>query len=213
MSTLGDMKARIADEMARDDLGSQIADAIGDAIKFYNNDRFEFNESRDLTFDTVASQEFYGAAANANIPLLRSIDYLLLYVGTSTVLLRQIKRRQPLDLELLNTSGNFYGQPYNFAFYNKTIRLSPIPDSVMRVRIAGRVSFAAPASDTEADNPWMNELEALIRKRAKYELALNVTKDVEEAKRLAPQITELYDNLTGAAARITGTGVVDSMQF
>lgn len=213
MSTLLDMVNRITDELARDDLNSQIRNAINDAIKFYNNDRFEFNETRDLTFNTVASQEFYGAAANAAIPTLRAFDYLILYVGTSNVVLREIRRRQPLSLELLNASGNFYGQPHQYAFYNKQIRLSPIPDSVMRVRIAGRISYAAPASDSEADNPWMNELEALIRKRAKYELALNVTKDVEEAKRLAPQIRELYDNLTGAAARISGTGIVDPMQF
>lgn len=208
---LAAMKARIADELARDDLVAQIALAISDAINFYKNERFEFNESRDLTFATVAQQEAYGAAANAAIATLRSFDYLLLYVGG--ILQGEIRRRQSLEIELANNSGNFYGQPRNFAFYNRQIRLSPIPDAVYTVRIAGRITYAAPASDDEAGNPWMIEAEALIRKRAKYDLALNVTKDIEEAQRLAPQITETLETLTGAANRLTGTGMVTPTQF
>ena len=52
---LAAMKARIADEFARDDLTEQIALAIVDAIKFYKDQRFEFNESRDITFATAPS--------------------------------------------------------------------------------------------------------------------------------------------------------------
>lgn len=208
---LATMKARIADELGRDDLTSQIASAISDAIKFYQNERFEFNETRDLTFPTVANQEAYGAAALAAIATLRTFDYLLLYVGG--ILQREIKREQPKYVELANRSGNFYGQPLRFAFINREIRLTPIPDAVYTVRIAGQVRYAAPATDDEAGNPWMIDAEALIRKRAKYELALNVTKDVEEAQRLAPQITEILDSLTGAANRLTGTGIIESTQF
>jgi hypothetical protein len=208
---LAAMKARIADELARDDLSTQIALAITDAIKFYQHERFEFNESRDLTFGTVAQQEAYGTAANASIPTLRSFDYLLLYVGG--ILQGEIRRRQPVEIELANNSGNFYGQPRSFAFYNRQIRLSPVPDAVYTVRIAGRITYAAPATDAETGNPWMVEAETLIRKRAKYELALNVTKDVEEAQRLAPQITEALEALTGATNRLTGTGTITPTQF
>lgn len=208
---LAAMKARIADEISRADIDQYIATAISDAIKFYKNDRLEFNETRDLTFATIAQQEGYGAAANASIPLIRSFDYLLLYVGG--ILQGEITRRQPLEIETANNSGNFFGQPRHFAFYNRTIRLSPVPDAVYSVRIAGRIAFAAPASDGEAGNPWMIEAEALIRKRAKYELALNVTHDVAEAQRLAPQITEVLETLTGATNRLTGTGIITPMSF
>lgn len=208
---LAAMKARIADELGRDDVESQIALAIADAIKFYKDERFEFNESRAITFATIAQQEAYGTVANAAIPKLRSFDYLLLYVGG--VLQGEIKRKQPLDIEMANNGGNFYGQPRHFAFYNREIRLSPIPDAVYTVRVAGRITFAAPTSDDEADNPWMIEAEALIRKRAKYDLALNVTKDIEEAQRLAPQITETLGTLVGATNRLTGTGEITPMAF
>ena len=76
---LAQMKARIADELGqRTDLTSQISFAISDAISFYNNERFIFNESRDITFSTVPAQEFYGAADNTAIPNMWSFDYLIL---------------------------------------------------------------------------------------------------------------------------------------
>lgn len=209
---LAAMKARIADELGqRTDLASQIALAINDAIKLYQPKRFLWNETRDITFNTVAGQALYGAADDPFIPKLRSFDYLLLYIGG--VLQGEITREDPKVLELEQSTGTSTGQPTRFAYYDRKIRLGPVPAAVYMVRVAGRIIFDAPQSDDEANNPWMVEAEALIRKRAKYELALNVTKDLEEAQMLAPQITELEDALTGEASRLAGTGTVESMQF
>lgn len=208
---LAQMKARIANELGqRTDLPNEIAFAISDAISFYQNERFIFNESRDITFSTVAGQEFYGAAANAAIPTMWSFDYLILYLGSIPW---PVKRRTPLEVEILNNNGLVAGQPYNFAWYNKQIRLGPVPDAVYSMRVAGRITFAAPASDVEVGNPWMIDAEKLIRSRAKYELALNVTQDTEMAQIMAAQCTEAFDQLKGAANRLTGTGEVSPTQF
>lgn len=207
---LAQMKSRIADELARDDLSSQISLAISDAISFYQNERFIFNESRDITFNTVAAQEFYGAADNAAIPTMWSFDYLILYLGGIPW---EIKRRTPLYVELDNNNGLVTGQPYNFAWYNKQIRLGPVPDAIYPIRVAGRITFAAPAGDSEANNPWMVDAEKLIRSRAKYELALNVIQDVEMAQIMAAQTTEAFDQLKGATNRLTGTGSVNPTSF
>lgn len=208
---LAQMKARIANELGqRTDLPNEIAFAISDAISFYQNERFIFNESRDITFSTVAGQEFYGAAASAAIPTLWSFDYLILYLGSIPW---PVKRRTPLEVEILNNNGLVAGQPYNFAWYNKQIRLGPVPDAVYSMRVAGRINFAAPASDAEANNPWMIDAEKLIRSRAKYELALNVTQDTEMAQIMAAQCTEAFDQLKGAANRLTGTGEISPTQF
>ncbi len=209
---LAAMKARIADELGqRDDIPNQIALAITDAIKLYQPKRFLWNETRDITFNTVADQALYGQADDPHIPMLRSFDYLLLYIGN--VLQGEITREDPKVLELEQSSGTSTGQPTRFAYYDRKIRLGPVPAAVYTVRVAGRIIYAAPAADKEQNNPWMVEAEALIRKRAKYELALNVIDDLELAQRLAPQITELEDALTGEASRLAGTGTVESMQF
>jgi hypothetical protein len=208
---LAQMRTRIVDELGqRSDLVSQINYAITDAISFYQNERFIFNESRDITFPTVAGQDFYGAAANAAIPTMWSFDYLVLYLGSIPW---PIHRRTPEYVEFANNNGLVTGQPYNYAFYNKQIRLGPVPDNVYTIRVAGRITFAAPASDSEANNPWMVDAEKLIRSRAKYELALNVIFDSDMAQVQAAQVQEAYDQLKGAANRLTGTGKIQPTSF
>lgn len=207
---LAQMKARILDEIDRADLVSQTTYAITDAITFYQPERFIFNESRDITFNTVAAQEFYGKADNAAIPTMWSFDYLVLYLGGIPW---PIKRRTPEYVEFANNNGLVTGQPYNYAWYNKQIRLGPVPDNAYIIRVAGRITYAAPASDAEANNPWMIDAEKLIRCRAKYELALNIIKDTEMAQVMAAQVQEAYDQLKGITNRQTGTGVVTPTSF
>src|SRR5260370_125819 len=85
MSTLGDMKARIALEIVRSDLAVQIANAITDAIEMYQGDRFYFNEPTLLTeptWNTVIGRATYGVADSADIKSGLHIDFLT-YVETA----------------------------------------------------------------------------------------------------------------------------------
>src|SRR5687767_14123735 len=52
------MQTRIADDMVRDDLASQIQNAINDAIELQEGERYKFNEKR-YQILTVAGQEYY----------------------------------------------------------------------------------------------------------------------------------------------------------
>lgn len=211
LNTLGYMKDKIADELARPDLTSQIADKINEAIQSYQQERFFFNESRDLLFNTVAGQEFYGSADNSAIPTLQSFDYLILYLGNIPW---PMKRRTDIEMELLNQNGLVRGQPYNWAYYNQQIRLGPVPDSIMQVRIAAQILAGIPANDDVAGNPWMSfHAERLIRCRAKYELYLHVIKDLGKAQAMAAGVTEAFDTLKGQTNRLVGTGLMQSVEF
>jgi hypothetical protein len=210
MATLADMKARVADELARGDLTSQIASAIADAIAFYQDRRFFFNESRDITFNTVVGQQWYGAADNANIPLLYFIDYLTMTVGN---IVSDVPRMEPEDLEILTMSGTQQGEPYAYTYYNQQIRLYPVPSQVWPMRLGAHIAAAAPASDGEVNNPWMTVAEKLIRSRAKYELAINWLKDMDLAQTMTAAVTEAFDELKGRTNRQTGRGVIRAMQF
>jgi hypothetical protein len=210
MATQADMKTRIADELARGDLTSQIASAIGDAIAFYQDKRFWFNESRDVVFNTVAGQQWYGAADNQNIPALYFIDYVTMTVGN---VVSDVPRMEPEDLEILTMTGTQQGEPYAYTYYNQQIRLFPVPSQVWPVRVGAHVTAAAPASDGETGNPWMTFAEKLIRSRAKYELAINWLKDIELAQTMTAAVTEAFDELKGRTNRQTGRGVIRAMQF
>ncbi len=210
MATQGDMKARIADELARGDLASPIASAIADAIAFYQDKRFWFNESRDVTFLTVVGQQWYGAADNASIPGLYAIDYVTISVGN---VVSDVPRMEPEDIEILAMTGTQQGEPYAYTYYNQQIRLYPVPANVWQVRIGAHVAVAAPASDSEVANPWMTSAEKLIRSRAKYELAINWLKDMELAQTMTAAVTEAFDELKGRTNRQVGRGVIRAMPF
>ena len=204
------MKARIADELKRDDLTSQIATAIADAVKFYQSEWFGFNESRDLTFPTVIDQEFYTSADLAAIATIMEFEALQLIEGSNV---QTLSRSSSVALEVANQVGTLKGEPSEYAYINKKIRLSPIPNAVWTLRITGHITYAAPASDGEAGNPWMIEAEILIRQRAKYDLMLNQVRNVQRAQVIATQVTEAFDNLKTRANQLHQTGRIKPTSF
>src|SRR5215475_9466078 len=55
MPTLGDLKAKIAQDLRRSNLGSEIADAIPDAIRDHETERFWFNETDVVPYTLIIS--------------------------------------------------------------------------------------------------------------------------------------------------------------
>lgn len=212
MTTLAIMKARIADELARDDLTSQIAYAITDAIDAYSDERFHFNETRGITFSTVANQEFYDENDAAALGTINKIDYVTLYLGDQPY---QMEALTPAQIEHSSTNGTSTGQPSWYCWYNNQIRLYPVPPDVYTVRIGAAVNAAAPASDAETGNPWMTHAERLIRSRAKMELALHVLKDIDLAQTMGQAVEEAHQQLVERTARLTriGEGRIIPMSF
>jgi hypothetical protein len=211
VGTLGYMKDKVADELARPDLTSQIADKITEAIAAYQPERFFFSESRDITFNTVAGQEFYAAADNAAIPLLQAFDYVILYIGSIPW---PIARRTDVEIEVLNQNGLMKGQPWNWSYYNQQLRLGPVPDAVYSMRIACHNKIAAPSGDDVVGNPWMTDnAERLIRCRAKYELFLHIIRNMEQAEAMATATQEAFDTLKGQTNRLVGRGIMAPMEM
>ncbi len=206
MTTLAIMKARIADEMMRDDLTSQIASAISDAIKYYQVKRFFFNEKDEITFSTVAAQNEYAAAANALIPNLYKIDWMT--VGGDSFLGR-ITNETWRDLTATTASG----EPCNYVYYNRVIRLYPTPSAIQTIRLSAHYKLSEPASDSEADNAWMVEAEELIRHRAKSLLFRDVEYDTEKAIVCAAAEQDAFIRLGSTSNSMTGTGLLVPTEF
>ena len=205
MSDLTTMKARIASELRRSNITSQIASAITTAIETYQQERWIFNESRSVTFPTVAAQEFYTSADSASIPLLIKLDYAKVYIGDTAYALHP---DDPSRMEELSDSATNTGQPSTYLYYDESLRLYPVPDGVYTIRLAGVFVAAAPATDDEASNPWMTKAERLIRSRAKLELAIHVLQDQELAAAMGEATRDAWDDLKTRTNRLTGTGRV-----
>lgn len=225
-ATLGYMKARIARELARNNLTAQIADAINDAIAAYADERFRFsdiNPGAPPTFNTVVGQTVYSAADNANISTAYKIDYVLINVGTATV--QYLERREPKDIKLyLQQNNTMTGVPSDYAYEGNSLILAPSPAAVYLVTLGLFLNVAAPAGDDVLNNPWMTDAERLIRSRAKFEIATHVTRNAKMAQAMSPNAPGdnggvagaayiAWVDLKGTANRITGRGRVRAMQF
>jgi len=212
MTTRAVMKARIADELMRSDLTTQIGYAISDAIANYQSERFWFNESRSITFTTVASTEYYTALSGdvTNAKDILKVDYAVITVGSNVSPLDWI---EPLEAEDLSNDGSFTGEPYAYSFYNQQIRLYPIPNDAWTVRLAGHIKIAEPDADGDTGNVWMVEAERLIRSRAKRNLALDgvlTDKDISNLSAFiqAQQVQEMdaFAQLKGRSGQMLGSG-------
>lgn len=198
------MKARIASELLRSDLTTQIAAAIVDAIDVAAATRFWFNEVRGLSFATVAGQEAYGAAALADIPNLTAIDAMWLTVNGQRRTLCPVSALE-LDEYLEGTPGN--GEPTNYATQAGVIRLFRIPDIAYSVRIDGVSRLSALSADADT-NAWMTEGERLIRTQAKALLLEEVVIDPANADRMFARYEMIKRDLTSESdGRASGNDI------
>lgn len=186
------MKARIASELRRSNITTQIASAIETAIEAYRHERFWFNETREISFNTVDQQWQYDSSDSADLGNVLRWDYVLAQIGDNYYTLMPMS---PGEIELLNGDGDFEGQPLNWAFYGGQLLFYPIPNDAFPIRIGGLIAKASPATDDEANNVWMTYAEKLIRCRAKYELYQHVLMDQVMAAQFSP------DNDMGPTAK------------
>lgn len=210
MTTLATLKSRISDELSRSDLTSQIASAITSAIEYYQSIRFYFNETgaAGLTFSTVAGQEVYGVADNATLPWVYDVDEIFVVVGGNNYRLMRI---DPSLYRINQASAS--GQPYEYMWNKQQFSFNPVPDAIYTMIVAGHYKVAAPATDGEANNPWMVDAERLIRSAAKRMLYQDIILDGEAAQACALAEDEAFWRLKGTTNKFTATGRIMPMNF
>lgn len=211
MTTLATLKTRIASDLERSDMGTQIAECISDAITYYQSERFYFNETRSVTFSTVASQREYTSTDEANIPKFIKLDAVIATVSGNA---RELCWTDPVVMELLHDSNVTAGQPSDYAYYDQSLSIYPLPDQAYTIRLMGHIKKAEPASDSEANNVWMTEGFELIRARAKLYFAIHTgVDDGTLAANAARAEVIALERLQRETARRVGTGRFIPTQF
>lgn len=187
MSNLTTMIDRIADELDDGGIDTQIEREIRSAIRHYSTKRFFFTEGS-FTFATVANQESYDIDDAADIDTFLEVQDSYLTTGG---LRYQLK---PVDFPALSDAQNgaYTSRPTNWAFFNRSFRLYPIPDAAYTVTISGHVRLVT-LDSSNPSNAWMTDGEELIRARAKRYLAMNVTDDVDRAPAFHAQEMDALD--------------------
>jgi len=188
MGTLADLKTRIADELNRTDLTSQIALSIQSAIDFYGPESFWFQEERS-TKNTADGQEYY------SLPL----DYISLNTirvtvnNTNDYLL--IERSNKYFEQAYNPATLYKGYPQDWTIYAQQLRLGPIPNGIYPM-VIHYIKFLDDLGSDAESNAYTNRLvEQLIRFRAKGDIAANVIRDYNMATAMKVQEAEVKSQL------------------
>lgn len=188
---------------------SAIRSKIAAAIRKYQKVRFWFNESRDVTFNTVADQSDYGFTADIGTEFY-TIDGLFVTQGTNTYALDKCDYR---SLEILLDANTTSSLPVSYGYINREIRLYPYPDAVYPARLTGHIKINVPASDADADNKWFTEAYDLIMAHAKAELYAHRWEDPTQAAIMRAARSEYLSDLLSASASKTGTGSIRPTTF
>lgn len=202
-----DLQNRIAADLTRDDLTSQIKNAVGDAVENYETDRFFFNTTRLKTFQTVQGQQVYDGSALAEIPNIIRIDNLFMPLSGSEF---ELCRQEPDQFEWFASTS--LGQPTDFAYSDGTILIWPKPAQIYTLRPHMHFRLSPLVADTDS-NAWCNEAEQLIRTHAKLLLYINVLEDDEGAARMQAQIQTYKDKLDYETSARTATGRIRATDF
>lgn len=219
--TFGDMVNRIEDEVAdtSGDIETFVQRAIKSAIAHYQRRRFYFNEKVD-TFSTVVGQQWYTSSDLSDIPNIVEIDSVVLTIGTTPYRLTP-RSEQWMDDVYGGTSD--VGDPTDYAFYRKQLRLLPIASAVRTVTISYVYQPSALSASTDT-NVWLTDAEELIRQRAKALLKVDYLEDeraiAEAAARTASRLPGLnalegaaFEALVDETARRVTTGRIRQSGF
>jgi hypothetical protein len=208
MSTFGAMQDRIADELARTDLTSQISKAIQSSIRHYERERFYFNETIG-TFSTVASQEWYSSSDFSAMPNIAEIDSVRITVGSN---IYRLIARDFSYLEEINLSTSHTGDPTDFCYYRQQMRFWPIPSAVRTITIA-YVARPATLSASTDTNAWMTDAEEMVRSRAKADIYGHVLRDTERAGVMMQFAKGVHDQMQEETTHRSASRRVRSTSF
>lgn len=206
---LSDMTSRIADDLNRSDLTTQIYKAINRAIKFYEKEPFWFKETSG-TFSTIVSQQAYGTADGIPSDILRIKRIEATLSGS----------RQEVTLRDLNwiedkNSSLSTGDPTDYAWWQNKIWFYLIPSQIRTITVYYTKSYADldNANPTTSTNDWLTYAEDLIEARARKWIYARILKQVDNASIAAQEEMEALDSLRDKNEGHTSQGPITPTVF
>jgi hypothetical protein len=160
MTSFADIRGRIADDLDRPDINTQIGDELRRAVRHYERQRWWFNEAQ-ATTPTVANQPNY--ALPTDLLVLDDLEYT--NAGGNRLLVNEITWGRYLETWRYNSSATT-GTPQDWAYNSDQLWLGPTPNAIYTLTL-GYIKTLSPASFSDGtDNAWTNYADDLISSRA-----------------------------------------------
>ena len=205
MATFEEMQNRIADDLNRTDLTTQIKKAINRAVEFYEKERFWFNESVwSFSASNGVEEVSFSSALTTDV-----------FERDAVTLTRSATDIYPLDeitfqeLRRIATSGtsNSQGPPSRYATFNNRWFFYPVPDSNYVLHVYGQKGYATLSASGDT-NDFTTDAEDLIEARARWWLYARVLKDMPNATVAKTEEIEALQSLRSKSTSRISTGRV-----
>jgi hypothetical protein len=207
-STFLEMQSRIADDLDRTDLNTQIKLAINRSIEFFETEPFWFKEASS-SFSAVINQEEYVYGTGSVPSDVQMIDIMERQYNGSKTTMTEIT---PFEIEA-KQSLQATGIPDEFAQYQNRFKLYPIPNqSGITILIKYTKNYTTLVSDGST-NDWLTYAEDLIEARSRWWLNMRVIRDQNAAADDERQVAIALDALRTKNTQKTGQGRVIPTYF
>jgi hypothetical protein len=190
--TLGSLKAQIASDLRRTNLGPEIARAVFDAINDHDTERFYFNDTAPNPYVlTITPGGGTGTTGEGGVPA--GDIYLLSPQGSVQEFIKidQVRAQIPRVWYTVKqtdwlTIEHFYstlsnGQPSWWAYQQNHLRIYPIPSQSYSLRIFGQYRLTPLVRDSDS-NAWTNQGFNLIRYTVLKRLYSYPIRDAEQVQ-------------------------------
>lgn len=205
------LEAKIADDLARSDLTTQITDAVEIAIKAYEEEPFWFN--------TVYRSSATLSSSLANIALssltTRFLNFDRIRINSGGTADIDLYRRDYAWI-MTRQDAPTYAIPMEYCIYDEKLMFDSYADQNRTLHMDGVVSLGNTASNSYSvadTTAWFNEARELIRHRAKREIYLHVLKDAEMAAAAKVSEDDAFNTLKSKSNQRASTGFLRPTEF
>jgi hypothetical protein len=204
MSTFEQMRSRIADDINRADLNTQIEKAINRSIEHYEKEWFWFNEAS-WSFSTTSSTEVVTMASASTSDLMSILNVTLTRNSSDIYPLKGITFQELR--EKATTGSSHKGPPIEYAFFDNNFYFYPVPDQNYTVTIYGKKGYANLSASGDT-NDFTTEGEDLIEARSRWWVCKRILKDVNGADLAKAEELEALQGLRDKTDGLVSTGTI-----
>ena len=217
MTTFLDVRDRVADQLSRSDLSTQIDREIQLAIARYNRRVTWLHEVRAVTLTSVAAQAWYstvdvstGAGPQdvagrtaVDVSDIQSVRYM------RTADYDDLKQVRYSDFERFFDTTGSAGRTSYFTLYAGQIGLWPVPDGVETFTMSVVCKPVVPSSATDT-SVWFDQAQELIENAAASAICRKFLSDGERAQAFKVFEDAAWDELLAESNQKAATGRIRS---
>lgn len=218
MATVADVRAVVADMLARSDLNDQIDREVINACKELERESIFISQVAEFKLTTVANQEWYtsldlsaaipaeGTNSSAALPVERvlKVNYLK---GTPTGQTTEVEisRLHFSDFQRLSEGASSAGWPTYYTIFGHRLGLWPVPGEVFTIEGDGVIKPVAP-TDSSSESAFIDQAEDLVVSLAAERVARRYLQDAEMASAYAADASRLVQSLLREDTKKRGAG-------